>query len=317
MKSKMFSLKEIFNIYKGKRLTKADMIDGDTNYIGAISDNNGIREKIGQEPIFKPNCITINYNGSVGETFYQIKPFWASDDVNVLYLKNKELNEKIAMYLITVIKANKYKFSYGRKWTLDKMMETEIPLPICNDNTIDWDFIEGTIANLKSKHITTHIKTNSKKISNDTWKQFYIKEIFNCEICESEDFGNVEKGSIKFVGRTSFNNGVQGLVESDILTKGKCITLGMVGSFSPFWQNTDFVSSQNILNMRNTNLNKYNSLFVISCLKKLIEGKHSYNRPIQKQKFIDEIISLPVKNNLPDWQFMEDYIKSLPYADRI
>ena len=175
MKSKMFSLNEIFDIYKGKRLTKVDMVDGDTNYIGAISDDNGIREKIGQEAIFKPNCITINYNGSVGESFYQIKPFWASDDVNVLYLKNKELNEKIAMYLITIIKANKYKFSYGRKWTLDKMMNTEIPLPVYDNGTIDWNLIEETIDNLKSKHITTSIKRHDKKICIDNWEQFQIK----------------------------------------------------------------------------------------------------------------------------------------------
>lgn len=317
MKSKMFALKDIFNIYKGKRLTKEDMIEGETNYISAISDDNGIRQKIGQEPIFEPNCITINYNGSVGETFYQIKPFWASDDVNVLYLKNQILNEKIAMYLITVIKANKYKFSYGRKWTLDKMLDTEIPLPVNDNDDIDWNLIEQAVDNLKNKHISTNIEISNEKLNLSNWKQFQIKEHFDCEICESEDFGNVEKGLLKFIGRTSFNNGVQGFVNSDIITNGKCITLGMVGSFSPFWQEDDFVASQNILNLRNENLNKYNALFVISCLKKLIKGKHSYNRPIQKQKFINETISLPTKNNEPDWQFMEDYIKSLPYADRI
>ena len=33
------------------------------------------------------NKITVCYNGSVGETFYQDQPFLASDDVNVLYPK--------------------------------------------------------------------------------------------------------------------------------------------------------------------------------------------------------------------------------------
>ena len=150
-----------------------------------------------------------------------------------------------------------------------------------------------------------------------SWKEFKIRDIFNCEICKSEDFGSLEAGNTLFVGRTSFNNGVQGFVDSDNLTKGQCITLGMVGSFFPFWQEKDFVASQNILNIRNLKLNKFNALFVISCLNKLIRGKHSYNRPIQKQKFINEIISLPVKDKEPDWDYMEDYIKSLPYADRI
>lgn len=317
MKTKLFTLEEIFDFRKGKRLTKADMYDGDTNYIGAISDNNGIREKIGQDAIFKGNCITVNYNGSVGETFYQIKPFWASDDVNVLYLKNKELTKNIALYLITIIKANKYKFSYGRKWTLEKMKETEIPLPINEEESINWDYIENYIKQLRSKKITSVNNMENQNINIGDWKEFKIKDVFNCEICTSEDFGNLNNGNNVFIGRTSYNNGVQGFVDSNLLTKGQCISLGMVGSFCPFWQKCDFVSSQNILSIRNDKLNTYNAMFVISCLKKLIQGKHSYNRPIQKQKFINEIIVLPTKNDEPDWDYMENYIKSLPYADRI
>ena len=54
----------------------------------------------------------------------------ASDDVNVLYAKDFwELNQYIAMFIITVIKANKYRFGYGRKWTLEKMKDTVIKLP--------------------------------------------------------------------------------------------------------------------------------------------------------------------------------------------
>ena len=40
---KEFKVGELFRIVKGKRLTKADMIPGDVNYLGAISTNNGIR----------------------------------------------------------------------------------------------------------------------------------------------------------------------------------------------------------------------------------------------------------------------------------
>ena len=117
----------LFRFEKGKRLTKEAMIPGNTNFLGAISENNGVREKITADYIWQPNCITVNYNGSVGEAFYQSEPFWASDDVNILYAKNFwEMNKYIAMFLITVIKANKYRFGYGRKWTIEKMKETII-----------------------------------------------------------------------------------------------------------------------------------------------------------------------------------------------
>ena len=144
-----YKLSELFDIEKGKRLTKADMIPGSINFLGAISDNNGIREKIETDHFWKPNCITVNYNGSVGEAFYQDKPFWASDDVNVLYAKEWwELNKYNALFIVTVIKANRYRFSYGRKWTLEKMKDSVIKLPSKTDGTPDFEAMEKYIREL-------------------------------------------------------------------------------------------------------------------------------------------------------------------------
>lgn len=144
-----YSLDYLFDFVKGKRLTKADMIPGNVNFLGAISENNGIREKIATSQYCKPNCITVNYNGSVGEAFYQKDPFWASDDVNVLYAKDFwELNQYIAMFIITVIKANKYRFGYGREWTLEKMKDTMIKLPSKKDGLPDFEYMERYIKTL-------------------------------------------------------------------------------------------------------------------------------------------------------------------------
>ena len=55
-----------------------------------------------KEHLHKGGTITVSYNGSVGETFYQEEPFWASDDVNVLYPKFN-LTKNIAMFKINHI----------------------------------------------------------------------------------------------------------------------------------------------------------------------------------------------------------------------
>lgn len=141
-----FKYSDLFKIVKGKRLTKADMIEGTTNYIGAISDNNGVRELISNdESINLGNCITVNYNGSVGEAFYQEEPFWASDDVNILYLKNTSLNKYIAMFICTLIKLERNKYSYGRKWKLEVMVDSIIKLPSLIDGSPDWCYMENYI----------------------------------------------------------------------------------------------------------------------------------------------------------------------------
>ncbi len=146
----LFTLNELFDLKKGKRLTKANMTAGSTPFIGSTDSNNGVTNTVGQDAIHDGNVITVNYNGSVGEAFYQPDNFWASDDVNVLYPRDKyfiRFNQYIAMFIIPMIKANKFKFSYGRKWHLDRMKETQIALPV-KDEKLDLDFMEAYIKTL-------------------------------------------------------------------------------------------------------------------------------------------------------------------------
>ncbi len=149
---KWFSYDEIFEIKKGKRLTKADMQDGNIPYIGAIDSNNGISAYISNdEHLHQGNTITVSYNGSIAEAFYQTTKFWATDDVNVLYPKFT-LNRYIAMFLITLIHREKYRFNYGRKWDKELMEASLIKLPAVkiapNEYEPDWQFMEDYIKSL-------------------------------------------------------------------------------------------------------------------------------------------------------------------------
>ena len=149
---KWFRYDEMFEIKKGKRLTKADMQDGDIPYIGAIDSNNGISAYISNdEHLHQGNAITVSYNGSIAEAFYQMTKFWATDDVNVLYPKFA-LNRYIAMFLITLIHREKYRFNYGRKWDKELMESSLIKLPAVkiapNEYKPDWQFMEDYIKSL-------------------------------------------------------------------------------------------------------------------------------------------------------------------------
>ena len=46
--------------------------------------------------------------------------------------------------------------------------------------------------------------------------------------------------------------------------------------------------------------------------------KYNFAREISDERLAKEKIKLPVdKKGNPDWQFMEDYIKSLPYSNNL
>lgn len=141
-----FSVSELFEVKKGKRLTKEDQTDGETPYVGAIDSNNGVSNRIGQKAIHDGGTISLSYNGSVGEAFYQPEAFWATDDVNVLYPKRgTRLNQWTGLFICTILRQEKYRYSYGRKWVLDSMNETAIRLPQTPEGKPDWGEMERRI----------------------------------------------------------------------------------------------------------------------------------------------------------------------------
>ena len=53
-------------------------------------------------------------------------------------------------------------------------------------------------------------------------------------------------------------------------------------------------------------------------MNKYMEGRFSYGRTIGEKDMDEFIIKLPIDSDgEPDWKFMEDYIKALPYGDRL
>lgn len=64
------------------------------------------------------------------------------------------MNQYIALFIVTVIKIEKYRFNYGRKWHMERMKLSEIKLPVNNKNKPDFQFMENYIKSLSfSKNI--------------------------------------------------------------------------------------------------------------------------------------------------------------------
>ncbi len=159
-----FKAADLFDIKKGKRLTKADMIDGSINFVGSSALNNGITAKIGNKEYLHPaHTFTVSYNGSVGEVFLQDEPFWASDDVNVWYPKF-QYNQEVIEYIMSVVRKLKDKYSYTSKWTLDKMQAEILSLPIKSDGTPDFDYMERYIRAIEKIVIADVVKYKNSVI---------------------------------------------------------------------------------------------------------------------------------------------------------
>lgn len=168
------------------------------------------------------------------------------------------------------------------------------------------------------------------------WKKFILKDIFNIKYGVNLELNSCEETSdenaIAFVSRTESNNGVSARVcAKDGLNPQKegLITVAGGGSvLSTFVQPEPFYSGRDLYILEvKEDVSQETKLFLTTLIS---ANKYKYNYGRQANKTLPFIeINLPIQNNadgtpffdedkkysddgyVPDWKFMEDYIKSL------
>ena len=148
------------------------------------------------------------------------------------------------------------------------------------------------------------------------------KGIFDIEKGERLNKGKRGFGETPLLTSTSLQNGISSFIDSDSfrsqkkLFKNK-ITIDMLSNV--FYHGYDYFSDDNvhtlILKKKYEEFeNDFVAIFITTLLKN-ISIRYNYGRQVRLKRLQNEIIALPVDNNEePDWKFMEDYIKSLPYS---
>lgn len=341
---KTFELVKLFDVDAGKYYYKDDYSDGNTPYCSASAENNGVSKKIDISPDFMGNKII---TGKVGCTaFYQSRPFCATSDVNVLTPKF-DMTPEIGLFITTVINKNEnYRWNYGRQCRVGDTKEITIKLPIllnsggsiCYDKKLmfsdkgyipDWDWMTQYIKSLNYKPLSTanHRGCESHTLGVESWKPFKVNELFevkygiNMELNTCIEAEDGDPDAINFVARTESNNGVSARVKP---VEGKepqpagLITCAGGGSvLSTFLQEQPFYSGRDLyLLIPLQPMSKLAKLFCITVLK---ANKYRYNYGRQANITLPSLeLMLPVDSNgRPDFAFMENYMKSLPYGDRI
>ena len=316
-------MNDLFIFKKGNRLTAADMVTGDIPFISSTKMNNGARQYIASGILKKPNCITVNYNGSVGEAFYQEVEFIASDDVNILYPKDWQLNKNIALFLCSVIRHNQSRFQFGRKWHLDRMKETMLLLPQ-KSGSPDWEYMEKYVKSLEAKvrfkKIYTKNERKHQSIDTNGWKEFTLCGDNGLFIYQHGSRLVVPQrviGDIPLITAGKIN---QGYAQSISNYEEECFEAGItIDMFANcFYQNFRFVADDNVyIFNKQQKINEYIALFLVTIINKQ-RYKYGYGRQFRKDDTERNKFLLPVtKDGQPDWEFMENYIKNLPYGDLI
>ena len=327
-----FRIGDLFNIHIGKHCCKEEIYDnpGDFVVVQAGENNFGCFGKIDKQyciykkyTLLDKPCLTVARVGSSGFISYQKHGCVVGKSASILELKEVNKNsDGVMLFLQTILNMSKFKYSYGRGIVHYKYVLEHIKLPQDANGKPDWQFMEDYIKSLHYKPLTTKNKPgNALPLNPSGWKKFKIRDLFNVELSKGDiKLDEVDKGIIPLVSSGETNNGIVGYIDkggdgkAEIFPQNR-ITLDMFGN--AFYQNRPFYAVShgrvNILSPK-FDLTQNIGLF-ISAIINQEQYKYSYGRAVYSSVAENMDIKLPItKNNLPDWQFMEDYIKSLKYG---
>lgn len=174
---KVFDFVNVFDIKNGFYNKKPPCSDaGFIPFIGASDCNNGVtgftteyeifrHSKTGEDrnetldkKLYDGNSICVTNNGSVGYAYYQVSRFTCSHDVNALYLRKKQLNRYIALFLISCIEKQRVCFTYVRKWRPKRMIKSKLLLPVDENGNPHWLLMESIAKAIETRLIDEFLK---------------------------------------------------------------------------------------------------------------------------------------------------------------
>lgn len=280
-------------------------------FVLRTENNNWVSAFVEKSDDVKPisaGTLTVAGGGSVLATFLQPYEYYSGRDLFYLTPKRR-MDEREMIYYSICIRRNKYRYSYNRqanKTLRDLFIPEKVP----------------------AKFLTLNIKKPSAKafsskkplLSDREWKWFSINDLFEVsgtKTTSKRKLDEIGKGKYPYVTTQSTNNGVEDFYnfyteEGDVLV----IDSAVAGFCS--YQGENFSASDHVEKLLpKFKLNKYTGLFLQTIIN-LEQFRYSYGKKFNQEKIRNTKIKLPVVvGGNPDWQFMEDYIKSLPYSASI
>lgn len=305
----MVRLDEVFEIWYGVNLevVNCEVVEKGIPFVSRQSTNNGVNCYVKEIEDITPNpanTLSIAVSGSVLSTYFHEYEYYSGRDVYIAKPKFPFTKMEMLFYC-KILEANKYRYNYGRaaNRTLRNIL---VPLP---------DEIPLEIKNLS---IETNLEEKSfspQKLSltDREWAWFYLKDLFKVSRGTRLTKPDRIKGEIPLITAGKENQGVADFISNEEMDLyNNAITIDMFG-FSCF-REYRFYCDDNILVLENFYLSKFSSIF-ISTIMNNDSYKCAYGRQYRQKTLAHHKIKLPITTNGdPDFQFMEDYIKSLPYS---
>ena len=162
-----FKIGDVFEIYSPKKRFNANAVifDGIYPYVARGSSNNGIRGYITEDEQYLSPAKSLSFGQDTATIFYQPNAYFTGDKIKVMILKNRDLNDELAQYFITVISKAFSTFTWGQSSFNEKILKAvKINLPITPDGDIDFDYMERYIRAIEKITIADVVKYRDREL---------------------------------------------------------------------------------------------------------------------------------------------------------
>ena len=327
-----FILEDLFESSNGNYdIQKEHINDKGTYVITAGLTNNGILGKTDVEAkIFDDKTITVDMFGAI---FYRQFKYKMVTHARVFSLKPKfGITDNQGIFLSNSLHFLNKKFGYENMCSWVKIKSEKIQLPIKNGK-IDFDFMENFIANLETERIkklddylianglkdytlTAEEKQVLKDFEKQKFGEFNVIDVFDVKNTKSILSRDIieNSGDTPYLCASTENNAISSYISYDekYLDKGNCVFIGGK-TFVVTYQEKDFYSndSHNLALYFKNKITKLNQLYLATCINKSLGHKYSWGNSISKAKIQSDKVSLPIKDNQPDYELMDTLISAI------
>lgn len=155
-----------------------------------------------------------------------------------------------------------------------------------------------------------------KELTPREWRPFKLSEIFDIFNSVRLTKANKIPGKRPFIGASDSNNGITDYVDNTNSSLDRNV-LGVNYNGSVvenFYHPYEAIFSDDVkrLHVKNLSANKYHYLFLKTCILKQ-KPKYQYGYKFNSERMSRQHIMLPVNNNKPDFDYMEQYMYNIEH----
>ncbi|PRL67367.1 Restriction enzyme BgcI subunit beta [Haemophilus influenzae] len=318
-------ISDVFIVSTPKKKFDANKITfgGKYPYVARGDKNNGIRGYISESEEYLNNGNTISFGQDTATMFYQKDAYFTGDKIKIFTEKFGKLNDKNAQYLLSTMKKSFSLFSWGSSsFNEDILNNTIFTLPFIK-NEIAFTYMDDFITELQAERLqelqgylkvtglSDYTLTEEEQraiddLDNVEWGTFNIEKLFG-KATRGKRLKSADRisGDLPFVTAGENDTGISAFIGNDVeLFKANTITIDMFGSAK--YRNYQYGADDHIAVVHCDKLAKEAVCFLTSAIHKVSNaGQFSYAKNFYAKDADELNISLPTKNNVPDYALMK------------